>query len=258
MVADLSLDKHMLKEVLSKKFSAVTAARTSTRFAARVPRGDPRACAVVCLCRATYYYRGHRDKQELLRMKIRDYAAARVRYGYRPINISIPRIELQKESHLNESWAMDFVSDQLYNGKRFRALTLVDTFSRECLAIYIGQAFQGVDVVNVLETLQATREKPEYIRVDHGPEFISKSLDLWAYQEGVRLRFSRPGKPTDNAYIESFNGNFRDECLQTNWFLSLEDAREKIETWRRGYNEYRPHSSLGNKTSLEFAGSRGP
>jgi len=224
-------------------------------------------------------------------MKIRDYAAARVRYGYRRIYVllrregllinhkrvyrlycrenlnirhkssrkfvSIPRIELQKESRLNESWAMDFVSDQLYNGKRFRTLTIVDTFSRECLAIYVGQAIQGTDVVNVLETLQATRGKPEYIRVDNGPEFISKALDFWAYQEGVRLQFSRPGKPTDNAYIESFNGSFRDECLRTNWFLSLDDAKEKIETWRRDYNEYRPHSSLGNRTPLEFAGSQG-
>jgi putative transposase len=224
----------------------------------------------------------------MLRMKIRDYAAARVRYGYLRIHIllrregllvnkkrvyrlyclenlnirhkpsrkivSVPRIELPKESHSNESWAMDFVSDQLYNGKRFRTLTVVDTFSRECLAIYVGQAIQGIDVVNVLKTLQATRGKPEYIRVDNGPEFVSKSLDFWAYQEDVRLQFSRPGKPTDNAYIESFNGSFRDECLQTNWFLSLDDAKEKIETWRRDYNEYRPHSSLGNKTPLEFAG----
>jgi putative transposase len=246
---------------------------------------------VVCLCRATYYKLPHRDDQIMLRMKIRDYAAARVRYGYLRIYIllrreglvinkkrvyrlyclenlnirhkpkrkivSVPRIEVQKESRLNESWAMDFVSDQLYNGKRFRALTMVDTFSRECLAIHVGQAIQGTDVVNVLETLQATRGKPEYIRVDNGPEFVSKSLDLWAYQEGVRLQFSRPGKPTDNAYIESFNGSFRDECLQTHWFLSLEDAKEKIETWRRDYNEYRSHSSLGNKTPLEFAGSQG-
>jgi putative transposase len=224
-------------------------------------------------------------------MKIRDYAAARVRYGYRRIYVllrregllinhkrvyrlycrenlnirhkprkklvSIPRVELQKESRLNESWAMDFVSDQLYNGRRFRTLTIVDTFSRECLAIHVGQAIQGTDVVNVLDTLQATRGKPEYIRVDNGPEFISKALDFWAYQEGVRLQFSRPGKPTDNAYIESFNGSFRDECLRTNWFLSMDDAKEKIETWRRDYNEYRPHSSLGNKTPLEFAGSQG-
>jgi putative transposase len=222
-------------------------------------------------------------------MKIRDYAAARVRYGYLRIHallrregflinkkriyrlyclenlnirykrrkklVSIPRIELENGHRVNESWAMDFVSDELYNGKRFRALPVVDTYSRECLAIHVGQGIQGTDVVNVLETLQATRGKPEYIRVDNGPEFVSRALDLWAYQEGVRLQFSRPGKPTDNAYIESFNGSFREECLQTNWFLSLEDAKEKIENWRRDYNEYRPHSSLGNMTPLEFAGS---
>jgi putative transposase len=151
---------------------------------------------------------------------------------------------------------MDFTSDQLYNGKRFRALTILDTFSRESMAIYVGQAIRGIDVVNVLETLQAIRGKLEYIRVDNGPGVISKSLEFWAYQEGVRLQLSRPVKPTDNAYIESFNGNFRDECLQTNWFLYLDDAKEKIETWQQVYNEYRHHSSLGNKTPFEFAGSQ--
>lgn len=151
-----------------------------------------------------------------------------IRYKRRKKLVSIPRIKLENGSRVNESWAMDFVSDELYSGKRFRALTIVDTYSRECLAIYVAQGILGTDVVNVLMTLQATRGKPEYIRVDNGPEFVSRSLDLWAYQEGVRLQFSRPGKPTDNAYIESFNGSFREECLQTNWFLSLEDARDKI------------------------------
>ncbi len=139
---------------------------------------------------------------------------------------------------------MDFVSDQLFNGKRFRSLTMLDSYTRECLAIHVDRSIQGTDVVAVLEKLKGTRTAPEYIRIDNGPEFISKALDLWAYQEGVRLHFSRPGKPTDNALIESFNGSFRDECLQTNWFLSVEDARQKIEQWRRDYNEFRPHSSL--------------
>jgi len=224
-------------------------------------------------------------------MKIRDYASTHVRYGYLRIHallqreglkvnkkrvyrlycleglnlrckakkkrVSAPRIEIRSESRPNESWAMDFVSDQLFNGKRFRSLTMLDSFTRECLAIHVDRSIQGTDVVQVLDRLKATRGAPAYIRVDNGPEFISKALDLWASQEGVRLHFSRPGKPTDNALIESFNGSFRDECLQTNWFLSLEDARAKIEQWRRDYNEFCPHSSLGKKTPSEFALDQG-
>jgi len=106
--------------------------------------------------------------------------------------------------------------------------------------------------VNVLERLKVYRGKPEYIRVDNGPEFISKALDFWVYEEGVNLQFSRPGKPTDNAHIESFNGSFRNECLQTHWFLSSDDAKTKIERWRQDNNEYRPHSLLGYKTPREF------
>ncbi len=117
----------------------------------------------------------------------------------------------------------------------------------------MDRSIQGTDVVEVLDELKVSRGLPEYLRIDNGPEFISKALDLWAYQEGVRLHFSRPGKPTDNALIESFNGSFRDECLQTNWFLSVEDAGQKIEQWRRDYNEFRPHSSLGYQTPNEFA-----
>ena len=114
---------------------------------------------------------------------------------------------------------------------------------------------KGIDVVNALEQLCAVHGKPESIQVDNGPEFVSKELDLWASQQGINLVFSRPGKPTDNAYIESFNGSFREECLQTHWFFSLEDATMKIESWRKDYNEFRPHSALGYKTPHEFASS---
>jgi putative transposase len=113
----------------------------------------------------------------------------------------------------NDSWSMDFVSDQLVGGQRFRLLTLVDNHSRESLAIEVGQRLTGDDVVRVLEGVVSQRGKPQTIRVDNGPEFISRSLDLWAYFNGVKLDFSRPGKPTDNAFIESFNGRLRDECL---------------------------------------------
>jgi putative transposase len=147
---------------------------------------------------------------------------------------------------------MDFVSDSLFNGRRFRALTVVDNFSRECLAIEVGQKIRGEDVTKVMNRLKAIRGMPRSIYVDNGPEFISKELDRWAYENKVILDFSRPGKPVDNAFIESFNGSFRDECLNANWFLSLEDAEEKIETWRREYNEWRPHSSLDNLTPIQY------
>lgn len=138
-------------------------------------------------------------------------------------------------------------------GERFRLLTLVDNFSRERLAIRVGRRLQGDDVVAVLEQVAKVRGKPTSIRVDNGPEFISKSLDWWAYFNEVKLDFSQPSKPTDNAYIESFNGRLRQECLNEHWFLSLEDAQEKLDQWREDYNRHRPHSTLGNATPEEFA-----
>ena len=144
---------------------------------------------------------------------------------------------------------MDFVADQLFDGIRFRALTIVDNYSRKCLAIHPQQSIKGSDVVEVMEQTFLDKEIiPERIQVDNESEFISKALDKWAYENNVTLDFFRPGKPTDNPFIESFNGSFRDECLNTNCFLSLEDAREKIGQWRVEYNQFRPHSSLGGKT----------
>jgi len=148
---------------------------------------------------------------------------------------------------------MDFVSDNLFNGRRIRALTIVDNCSRECLAIHVGQAIRGEEVVGVLEGLKLLEDRRlKCIRIDNGPEFISKVLDKWAYQNKITLDFSRPGKPTVNAFIESFNGSFRDECLNSHWFLSLDGAKRKIEAWRQDYNDFRPHSSLSNLTPNQF------
>jgi len=148
---------------------------------------------------------------------------------------------------------MDFVSDALFDGKKIRCLTIVDNYSRKCIAIHVGQGIKGYQVVEVLEELRLFKgAKPKKIQVDNGSEFISKEMDRWAYEQKVELVFSRPGKPTDNAYIESFNGSFRDECLNTNWFLSLEDAKQKIEDWRHEYNTFRPHSCLGDLTPEMF------
>ncbi len=254
---------------------------------------ERRGCAAMRFDRSSHRYRGHRSEQAPLRHRIKEIAAVRPRYGYRRIHVLLRRegwainhkrvLRLYREEGLNlrtrrprrhvsaahrlerlaigapnEVWAMDFVSDALFNGKRLRALTVVDAFTRECLAIQVAQGIRGEDVVAVMERLQFQRGAvPRKIRVDNGPEFVSKALDHWAYRAGVTLDFSRPGKPTDNAYVESFNGRFRDECLNTHWFLSLEDARAKIEAWRRDYNETRPHTSLGFLTPAEFASSAG-
>ena len=154
----------------------------------------------------------------------------------------------------NQSWSMDFVSDALFDGKKFRALTVVDNHTRECLAIEVAQSPTGDDVVRVLTNIaKERRQYPLRTQADNGPEFVSLALDKWAYENGVTLDFSRPGKPTDNPFIESFNGSLRDECLNTNWFLSLEDAQEKIETWRQDYNHFRPHSSLADVPPVLFA-----
>ena len=153
----------------------------------------------------------------------------------------------------NQGWSMDFMSDELYDGRRIRLLTLVDNFTRESLAIEVSDHLGGHRVAEVLMRLSEERNLPKTIRVDNGPEFISKVLDQWAYLNGVALDFSRPGKPTDNAFIEAFNGRLRQECLNESWFLSLEDAREKIATWRQEYNSQRPHGALGNLTPMEFA-----
>ncbi len=156
---------------------------------------------------------------------------------------------------------MDVVADNLFNGRRIRTLTVVDNFSRECLAIQVGQGLRGEDVVAVIERLKQLRKRvPGRLQTDNGSEFISRSLDPWAYENKVTMDFSRPGKPTDNALIESFNGSFRNECLNVHGFLSREDAQEKVERWRQEYNQQRPHSSLNNQTPEEFVRSlqKGP
>lgn len=148
---------------------------------------------------------------------------------------------------------MDFVADALFDGRRIRALTLLEVFSRESLAIKVEKSLKGEDVARTLQAVAAFRGLPESIYCDNGTEFSSKAVDQWAYENKVSLKFSRPGKPTDNAFIESFNGRFREGCLSTHWFLSLEDAKSKIEIWRKEYNESHPHMSLGYMTPHEYS-----
>lgn len=221
-------------------------------------------------------------------MRIKEIANTRVHYGYRRVHVMLRRegwqdnvkrvYRLYQEQGLslrmkrpkrnksarlrqpkslvtamNQIWSMDFVADALFDGRKLRALTVVDNYTRESLAIDVGQSLKGEDVVATLNRITATRGLPATIKADNGSEFISKVMDRWAYERGVELDFSRPGKPTDNAKIESFNGRLRQECLNLHWFLSLDDARTKIEAWRQYYNETRPHSASQWESPADFA-----
>ena len=253
------------------------------------PVSERRACHLAKLPRKTFRYTPTRPSQEALRKRIVELAKSRVRYGYKRIHVLLMRegIHVNKKrvhrlycleglqlrskrpkrrvsaanrqppKHAptvpNASWSMDFVSDQTSSGTKFRALTIVDVFTRECLAIEPGKSLKGDDVARVLTEIVSKRGRPIRIYCDNGSEFTGQSVDLWAYANKVTLEFSRPGTPTDNAYIESFNGSLRDECLNVHWFADLTDAREKLQAWKTDYNECRPHRSLNNLSPNDFA-----
>jgi putative transposase len=158
-------------------------------------------------------------------------------------------------THPNARWSMDFVSDCLANGQTFRTLVVVDDYTRENLAVEVDTSLSGLRVQRVLEAVVVERGRPGGIVVDNGPEFRSRVMQAWSEQRHVSLQFIEPGRPMQNAFVESFNGRLRDECLNSNWFLNLRDARRKIRAWVRDYNEQRPHSSLGYLTPSEFAAS---
>jgi putative transposase len=169
------------------------------------------------------------------------------------------RMPLALPRQINQVWTMDFTHDQLASGRKFRTLNLMDGYTRESPRIEVETSLPGLRVVRGLEEVARERGYPQAILVDNGPEFISRVVDQWAFEHGVELHFIEPGKPTQNAFIESFNGKFRDECLNENGFLTLQEAREKIARWRRDYNQVRPHSALGYQTPEEFtaAAARG-
>jgi putative transposase len=167
------------------------------------------------------------------------------------------RVPLAVPAGANEMWTMDYTHDELSSGRKFRTLNLMDGYTREALGIEVDTSLPGLRVVRVLEQLRERRGVPAAIQVDNGTEFTSSVVDQWAHQHQVELHFIEPGKPTQNAFIESFNGKFRDECLNQNWFVDLRHAREVIEDWRVDYNTVRPHSSLGYRTPEEFAAAQG-
>jgi putative transposase len=242
---------------------------------------------LLAISRSSYAYSPKPKNDEEVRSRLKDLAREKRRYGCRRLHVLLRkeglvvnhkrterlyrleglsirtkkrkklagalRLVLPKPTRVDQIWAMDFVSDSLHNGRRFRCLNIVDVYSRESLTIVVDTSISGIMVTQYLDRLKDSRGLPEIIVTDNGPEFISKALDEWAYRNKVRLSYIRPGKPMENAFVESFNGRFRDECLNEHWFLNMQDARNRIELWRNEYNTERPHSSLGMCTPEEFA-----
>jgi len=253
---------------------------------------ERRACRLVRLHRSRARYRTRRVDPTHVRDRLRTLAQERPRFGYRRLGVLLQREGLvvnHKRVHRlyraagltlrrrcrkrvaatsrpllpapqqrGQQWSMDFMRDTLASGRSFRTLNILDNFTRECVAIEVDTSLPGVRVVRVLEQLRERIGTPHALMVDNGPEFAGKALDLWAHQYGVQLHFIAPGKPVQNPYIESFNGRFRDECLNQHWFLTLEDARHIIAAWRDDYNHVRPHSSLGQQTPAAFAAQQDP
>lgn len=247
---------------------------------------ERRACRVLGCPRATKRYASRRPPQLELVERMRAVAAERPRFGYRRVHVMllregfrvgqrrlrrlyrldglavrrrkrkrlgvVTRVPLVNPQTANERWSMDFVHDQLASGRRIRAFNVVDDFTREALAIEVAASLPASTVTQVLDRLVLERGLPKQITVDNGTEFTSIAFDQWAHRNSVAIRYITPGKPVENAYIESFNGKLRDECLNQEWFGSLADARSIIEAWRKDYNEVRPHSSLANRSPSEF------
>jgi putative transposase len=246
-----------------------------------------RACGLIGITRRGFQRAPAEDRNRQLRQRLRELAEERRRWGcpllylllrregwranhkrverlYREEGLALRKRRRRKRlSHLrvvreqpaaaNQTWAVDFIHDSLISGRRFRAFAVLDQWSRESLAIEVDISLTGERVTRVLERLRDVRGLPAVIQADNGPELRGRVLDQWAYDNGVRLQFIEPGKPIQNAHIESFNARLREECLNEHVFVSLDDARSKIERWRVAYNRERPHSSLGNLTPAEFA-----
>ena len=249
---------------------------------------ERRACALTRQHRSTQRKPSRRDPRLELRQRMHEIAQTRIRYGYRRIQIMLRRegwpiscnlvyrlyreegLALRskrprrrkmivhrearvKPSHPNQVWSLDFVHDQLSGGQKFRILTVVDVYSREGLATEVDYRLRAENVVEVLNRLVRQRGAPKFLFADNGAEFTGHLVDLWAYHHNVRIDFSRPGKPTDNAFIETFNGSLRDECLNLHWFDNLAEAKRLIEAWRIDYNVSRPHMGIGNIPPREYA-----
>jgi putative transposase len=249
---------------------------------------ERRACRLTQLARSTRRRKPVGKRDEGIPQRLMALARERQRFGYRRLTALLRR-EGQKVNHkriyrlyralglamrrrrrrhsgqrtaaatrtylqtANQRWAMDFVADTLAHGRTFRVLTIIDEYTRECLAIETDTSLPGLRVIRVLQRLAQTRGLPAEIHVDDGPEFACRSLRSWCEKHRVILRYIEPGRPMQNGHIESFNGRLRDECLNANWFLNLASARTQLESWRSDYNRARPHSALAYRTPNEFA-----
>jgi putative transposase len=260
---------------------AVTHLRTA------YPVSDRRACRLVHLARSRWQYHPHRPDDGPLAAALAVKAAARPRWGYRRLalllsrdgwivnrkrvlrvyreaglrirkrrrrkQVSTPRVPRPVAAAANTQWTLDFITDAFTSGRTFRVLSIVDEFTRECLALRADVSQPSVKVVAALEEIASGRGVPQRLILDNGPEFVAKTLDAWAYARGVELSFTRPAKPVDNCFVESFHDKFRDECLSTHWFRDLPEAQQLIRAWQDDYNTVRPHQGLGNRTPAAYA-----
>lgn len=247
---------------------------------------ERRACRIIGAHTRTIRYKSKKQDGELT-ARIKAIAAERPRFGYKRIHVllrreglevnhkrvyrlyrqenlavrrrkrrrytTMPRVVPDAPKRPNERWSMDFVSDSLADGRSFRVFNVVDDFTRECLASVVDLSLSGGRIARELESIVIERGAPRALLCDNGPEFTSKSLDQWAYDQAIAIDFIKPGKPTQNAHAESFNGRMRDECLNQHWFRSLNEAKRLIAAWRHDYNHHRPHGSLDERTPIEFA-----
>ncbi|HDL8283159.1 TPA: IS3-like element ISYen3 family transposase, partial [Yersinia enterocolitica] len=262
LLAEAMLDKEALQVALGRKLLTTDQKREAVMLMCDATGlSQRRACRLTGLSLSTCRYEAQRPAADAhLSGRIIELALERRRFGYRRIwqllrrkGLATERLPLLRPAAPNLTWSMDFVMDALATGRRIKCLTCVDDFTKECLTVTVAFGISGVQVTRILDSIALFRGYPATIRTDQGPEFTCRALDQWAFEHGVELRLIQPGKPTQNGFIESFNGRFRDECLNEHWFSDVSHARKTISEWRQDYNECRPHSALNYQTPSEFA-----
>jgi putative transposase len=286
LLAETMLEKTTLEDVLQKKVVRSAQRREVVAYLQSAHTlSQRRACRLARLSRKAAAYQPARRPDAALRSRLKEFGERYPRYGYLMLHALLkteglvinrrrtyrvyselgmqvrtkrrkklvrPHVPMAVPTEVNERWSLDFVHDQLADGRRIRILNIVDDFSRKCVGQLVDTSISGVRLARYLDELALSRPRPKAIVMDNGPELTSKAMFFWSQRTGVKLCFIQPGKPTQNAFVESFNARFRDGCLNQHWFRSLDDARETIRTWRRHYNNVRPHSSLGDKPPAVF------
>lgn len=286
LLADKLLEVEAMKDVLSKVVKPARKKPIVARLVEHHRLSERTACRLVGLSRTAYRYQAKPKGDQVLRERLKCLAAEHTRYGYLLLHgmlkaeglvinkkrtyrlyteeglqvrtkkrkkLQRPRLPMDVPTRPNQRWSMDFVSDQLSDGRRFWVLNVVDDYSREMVGQLVSVSISGRRVARFLDQLTDQRQLPPLIVCDNGPECTSKAMFFWAKERHTKLGFIQPGKPTQNAFVESLNGKFRNECLNQHWFRSLDEARREIDQWRNHYNQVRPHSSLGYLPPVEFA-----